>query len=316
MPDTTVQCPHCEQTLEISDELIGQQIECPSCNGAIDLHVEEAEQSGTVSSCVKCGATLQEGDVICTHCGTNQQTGESVVKKSPGVESAAKVSAASSSAGRAAGTDAKALIVPGILGGLVAGVVGMFAWYFLIKVTGCEIGYAAWGLGALVGVATAKLARHGSPITGIAAALIAGVAIIGGQYFAFRAAINEYVEKQARVIYQDELAFAGEVCEARDEPSIRRVIAVINCEDGSDPDEQAVTDEEIASFDDEIRPGYEDFVNGKPSREECQDLYISLMKASISFPLMLKESVSLWTALWLFLGVGTAFKIASGKGDE
>ena len=90
---------------------------------------------------------------------------------------------------------------------------------------------------------------------------------------------------------------------------------MINCEDGSDPDEQAVTDEEIASFDDEIRPGYEDFVNGKPSREECQDLYISLMKASISFPLMLKESVSLWTALWLFLGVGTAFKIASGKAE-
>lgn len=37
MTDFKFNCPHCEQSLEAPDELLGQPIECPSCNGSIQL---------------------------------------------------------------------------------------------------------------------------------------------------------------------------------------------------------------------------------------------------------------------------------------
>ena len=41
MSDLTFNCPHCEQSLEIPEELLGQTVECPSCNGAIELSKPE-----------------------------------------------------------------------------------------------------------------------------------------------------------------------------------------------------------------------------------------------------------------------------------
>jgi len=37
MSDFKFNCPHCEQSLEAPEEMLGQTIECPSCNGSILL---------------------------------------------------------------------------------------------------------------------------------------------------------------------------------------------------------------------------------------------------------------------------------------
>lgn len=37
MTDTKFQCPHCNQHLEIPDELLGQTVECPTCKGQMTL---------------------------------------------------------------------------------------------------------------------------------------------------------------------------------------------------------------------------------------------------------------------------------------
>ncbi len=37
MEDVKFSCPHCQQSLEAPEELMGQVIECPSCNGRIEL---------------------------------------------------------------------------------------------------------------------------------------------------------------------------------------------------------------------------------------------------------------------------------------
>ncbi len=37
MSDLKFNCPHCEQSLEAPEEMLGQTIECPSCNGSIEL---------------------------------------------------------------------------------------------------------------------------------------------------------------------------------------------------------------------------------------------------------------------------------------
>jgi len=41
MSDTTINCPHCTQELEVPADLLGQAVECPACNGSIELPAPE-----------------------------------------------------------------------------------------------------------------------------------------------------------------------------------------------------------------------------------------------------------------------------------
>jgi hypothetical protein len=75
-------------------------------------------------------------------------------------------------------------LLPGIAGAVAAGLVGMFVWFFLVKVTGHQIAFAAWGVGLLAGLGARGLGREGSRGLGIAAGAAALVAILGGQWLA------------------------------------------------------------------------------------------------------------------------------------
>lgn len=72
----------------------------------------------------------------------------------------------------------------GVAGAAVAGVVAMLAWFFLIRVTGHQIGFAAWGVGLLVGLGARAFGRETSRRLGLAAAACAFVAVVGGQLLA------------------------------------------------------------------------------------------------------------------------------------
>ncbi|MBA4388023.1 MAG: hypothetical protein C0404_08585 [Verrucomicrobia bacterium] len=84
MSDFVFQCPHCDQSLEGSDELFGKTIACPACNGQIEIPFPDASEEtppGTGEkpagrSCVGCGVALEADAVICVQCGTNQLTGK------------------------------------------------------------------------------------------------------------------------------------------------------------------------------------------------------------------------------------------------
>jgi hypothetical protein len=75
-------------------------------------------------------------------------------------------------------------LVPGIAGAAAAGLIGMLVWFFLVKVTGSQIAFAAWGVGLLAGLGARGLGRDGSRGLGIAAGVAALVAILGGQWLA------------------------------------------------------------------------------------------------------------------------------------
>jgi len=80
---------------------------------------------------------------------------------------------------------------PGIAGAAAAGLVGMLVWFFLIKVTGRQIAFAAWGVGLLAGLGARGLGRDGSRGLGIAAGVAALVAILGGQWLAAQSGAGE-----------------------------------------------------------------------------------------------------------------------------
>jgi hypothetical protein len=81
---------------------------------------------------------------------------------------------------------AAALYVPAILAGLVAAIAGGVAWGLIVKSTDYEIGFAAWGIGFLTGLAvlTATRGARGLPLQVIAIAC-ALLGIVLGKYLAF-----------------------------------------------------------------------------------------------------------------------------------
>ena len=41
-------CPHCDQSLEGTEDMLGQALECPSCSGSIRLPEPEAKKEQSV----------------------------------------------------------------------------------------------------------------------------------------------------------------------------------------------------------------------------------------------------------------------------
>jgi len=74
MPDFKFDCPHCGQSLEAPEELLGDQINCPTCNGAIQLpRLQPTPPAAPPTSAKKQMATpppKTPGDTRpCPHCG-------------------------------------------------------------------------------------------------------------------------------------------------------------------------------------------------------------------------------------------------------
>lgn len=204
----------------------------------------------------------------------------------------------------------------GIIAAVAAGLIGMMGWYLLIKTTGYEIGYAAWGVGVLIGIITLKAAGRPDVRLGVVAGAVALMAIVGGQCLAIRAiAIKEFREL-ANKGYDEQVRFARRVCAAETEEDIRRCMAEFKCEEDEKPDPSAVTQEDFKEFEEEVRPAYQDLLDGDPTREEYVDALVDEIMSAIPISLLLKESIGVWTALWLLLGVGSAFKIAAGLRSE
>lgn len=91
-------------------------------------------------------------------------------------------------------------MIKGLIGGLVGGAIGAAVWGAIAYYTGYEIGWIAWLVGALVGLLTGSLAGDdASPMTGVAAAVIALVAIAMGKF----AVIHTHVSKASAKIHSE-----------------------------------------------------------------------------------------------------------------
>lgn len=203
-------------------------------------------------------------------------------------------------------TDGKDL-TRGILGAVGGALLGMFIWYFLIKVTGYEIGIVAWGVGLLVGGAARVVSRNPSNALGLVCGGCAFVAIVGGQYLALLAVVDKEMEQLAVTSYREELAVAKSALEVQ---TREQIVHFLSVRDEVQPAE--VTEQDVKNFQEEELQEYKDFVNGEPSEREYVDSLKKLGGMFYSKGELFKESLSLFTLLWLFLGVGSAWKLGSG----
>jgi hypothetical protein len=199
-------------------------------------------------------------------------------------------------------TDRKMFLL-GICGAVAGGMIGMFGWYFLIKFTHMEIGYAAWGVGAITGAGARLLARQGSSLQGIICAVCALFAILGGQYFALQSIVDQDIAYKLGKEYNKEMKWAKSAVEAK---TPEDVIHFLSVRDDTSPSQ--VTEEDIKKFNDLELPEYRDFTNGKPSKEE----YVAAQQALIP-KLSLADSIGLFTIIWSLMGIISAWWIGSGN---
>lgn len=88
-------------------------------------------------------------------------------------------------------------IMPAVIGGVLAAVLGGFIWGMIVINTGYEIGIAAWGMGGLAGYAVVLFSkgRKGFPLQ-IVAILSSVLGIVIGKYALFFHYLKEAVAKE------------------------------------------------------------------------------------------------------------------------
>jgi len=98
MADIEFECPECGQVLEAPEEMAGESLACPSCEAPITIPsppASEPEEAPTFPNlpdfqgnepytetaenvCPDCGATLQDGAVLCVQCGFHLKLGKKI----------------------------------------------------------------------------------------------------------------------------------------------------------------------------------------------------------------------------------------------
>ena len=200
---------------------------------------------------------------------------------------------------------------PGILGAVIAGSVGMMGWYLLIKWTGYEIGYAAWGVGVLTGLGARVLARQGTKALGIVAAGCAFIAVIGGQYLVVKNQFDALMTGRITEAYDKRMVFARSAIQAQTDDELKAALASFSAEAGAAPNLSAITPERIAALRNQELPSLRAFADGKPSRAEFEAIVRQRLNSLEIQGRLLKDSLGMFTLLWIFLGVGSAYKIGS-----
>lgn len=77
-----LECPHCQQVLEIPIEFAGQCVECPACQGEIQIPATTTAQP----TCPECGGPVKADAVLCVNCGYDFRTGghlETTIESAP-----------------------------------------------------------------------------------------------------------------------------------------------------------------------------------------------------------------------------------------
>ena len=77
-----------------------------------------------------------------------------------------------------------------LIGGLVGGIVGVAVWIG-VGMAGYEVGWIAWGIGALAGIGTRIFNETDTPMGALSATLIAAGMVVLGKYAVYKTTAPE-----------------------------------------------------------------------------------------------------------------------------
>lgn len=192
-------------------------------------------------------------------------------------------------------------------GGVVA--VGCGAVWALIAVyTGYEVGWLAWGLGGLVGLAMIAVGREKSASLGTAAVTMALIGLLVGKLLILPWSVSDAAKDLAK-----------------DDIILSAMLAAEMAEKG-DVDEELEAWRQSNPLDEDLPPELEDNLEAvftaaadrvsKMSDAQKKELAQRIAEKIVS-EMTLKErleaTVSWWDALWVLFALGTAWSICAGR---
>ena len=198
-----------------------------------------------------------------------------------------------------------------------AAVAGALLWKFIAVMFEYELGLVAWGIGGAVGFAAAALGSRGLQ-AGIVCGILVVASIMGGKYMAAGA----FKEQAAEMILEmqggadglmplyEEIMADSEVyaAEVTDDASLREFMVEYGYSEGWDYAD--VSDEEIEEFNESTGQELAGFAVNPPSYDEWVGGAFGEI-SEISTAGLMMEGFGILDVVFLFLGVGTAFRLAS-----
>jgi hypothetical protein len=190
--------------------------------------------------------------------------------------------------------------------GLIAALAAGGLWAALVFVTDMEIGWAAWGVGGLVGLAMSKVTVNRSRQLALAAAGFAVLGLVAGKAFIFGASsgtIAEAIEADPAMMRG---ALAWQMYDAR-ELDAATLAAVDDAQAAGDTLSNALWDAMGAQAGARLE---------RMGAEERSALASSSAQAVVQSMGLLggvMAQLTFFDLLWLFLAVGTAFRMMAAR---
>lgn len=210
-----------------------------------------------------------------------------------------------------------ALSPAAIAAAVVAALVGAGVWRFVAVTFEYEFGLIAWAIGGAVGFAAASAGSRGMQ-AGVVCAVLAFGSIGLGKYWAYSAFVDQFQEAISGAMEYDEemhAYFEEEMEDARlfasgsgSDIFIRRFMVERGYTYATDP--ARVSKAELADFRENVEPELRAMAQNPPDFEEWQASSVESLE-ELSPWAMMRENFGILDILFVFLGVGTAFRLAS-----
>lgn len=195
-----------------------------------------------------------------------------------------------------------------VLAGVLVGIPAAIVWVLIVYFTGYEIGWVAWGVGALIGFAVSKSAHEPDASLGPTAAALAVASLILAKVLIVEVAAPSAVTKE--VLKNRETVAAMFLIDMRlhksFSPELQATIEQLDGRPGTLSDaqrfqlEQQVESEAVARAADAT----------SAERERVVRAGVDKMLDAMGFFGRLKQAFSGWDLLWFGLAISSAFKVA------
>lgn len=275
------------------------RVTCDGCGASFNTKDEHAGKAGR---CPKCQAPIRIPEIATDVLEEELLQEEDELEQEPEQEALER----SGQRSRTPFEASKDSMNPAAIGGALAvAAVGALAYGYISSAADREIGYMAWGVGALIGGAAWKLGGRGVPMA-ISCAALALVSIFAGRCLSAHLGLQEYLTNGyqiARVVAQDFAALA----EHSDENLADFMVSYRYTEADSP---LGVNEDELEGFRAEVVPEIEAFLSEAPDRDEWAADFLRKSEG-LSVIEVVTEDLSPVDLIFGFLGITTAFGIVN-----
>ncbi len=209
----------------------------------------------------------------------------------------------------------------GVVGALAAAGVATACWYFLTLATGFESGYMAWGVGALVGLGCRRAAGERDYHLGLFAGACSFIAILLAQWLVMHQVFRVSINLAGEMAFAAEKGLAEKVAQIKTDIQIQEFLwdqkrKAMELDPLSAARSLKVSEKEVTTFKREHLPRLQRLSRGELQKPE----FIAEFKTKVENKIGVKEifnaSLNVYTILWLVLGVGSAWRLASESGTS